>query len=80
MLLAPVVQARSQDQACAVEAMMDAIDESMGEQQVACEICLKQIPLSEAKSDEASDYVRYFCGLECYARWRAQEKQQDPGA
>lgn len=79
MLRAPVVQARLRDQACAVEAMMDAIDESMGEQQVACEICLKQIPLSEAKSDEASDYVRYFCGLECYARWRAQEKKQDPG-
>lgn len=59
---------------------MSASDKSAYVEEVACEICLKQVPLSEAKSDEASDYVRYFCGLECYARWRAQEKKQDPRA
>ena len=36
------------------------------EGQVACSACLKEIPVSEAHSDEADDYVRYFCGLECY--------------
>lgn len=42
---------------------------------VACEICFKQIPISEAKSLEASDYVHHFCGLECYARWKGQVKR-----
>lgn len=37
---------------------------------VACTICLKEVPTSEAKSDEASDYVRHFCGLDCYDKWR----------
>jgi len=40
---------------------------------VECEICLKEIPVSEAKMDEAVDYVHHFCGIECYARWREQE-------
>lgn len=40
------------------------------QQQVACKICLKEIPASEAKSSEAQDYIIYFCGLECYDKWR----------
>lgn len=47
------------------------------ENKVPCEVCLKEVPLSEAKSDEASDYVFYFCGLECYAKWKEQEKKED---
>jgi len=43
--------------------------------QVACEVCLKEVPQSEAKVDEANDYVLYFCGLECYGKWR--EKKQE---
>ncbi len=39
---------------------------------VACKVCLKEIPISEAKSAEAVDYVQYFCGLECYAKWEKQ--------
>jgi len=42
---------------------------------VACEVCLKEVPISEAKSDEASDYVFHFCGLECYAKWKEQNNQ-----
>lgn len=38
--------------------------------QVACEMCLKQVPSSEAVMAEAVDYVAYFCGLECYERWK----------
>lgn len=30
------------------------------------EVCLTEIPRSEEKVDEASDYISYFCGLECY--------------
>jgi hypothetical protein len=43
---------------------------------VECEVCLKEIPVSEAKMDEAADYVHHFCGLECYAKWRAQEPKE----
>ena len=41
-------------------------------EQISCEICLKEIPASEAKSEEASDYVAHFCGLDCYDKWRTQ--------
>jgi len=39
-------------------------------EKVSCEICLKEIPLSEAKRFEAEDYVANFCGLDCYATWK----------
>lgn len=42
---------------------------------VSCSVCMKEVPQSEAKSAEAADYVRYFCGLDCYGRWR----QDAPG-
>lgn len=37
---------------------------------VFCEVCLKQVPRSEASIAEARDYVAYFCGLECYDKWQ----------
>lgn len=37
-----------------------------------CEICLKEIPISESRSEEATDYVTHFFGLKCYAMWKAQ--------
>jgi len=42
---------------------------------IACEICLKQVPKSETKVDEANDYVLYFCGLDCYEKWREEKEQ-----
>jgi hypothetical protein len=39
---------------------------------VACEVCLKEVPRSEAAVAEARDYVAYFCGLECYEKWKSQ--------
>lgn len=39
---------------------------------VSCEVCMEEIPVSEAKSEEATDYVVYFCGLDCYAAWKEQ--------
>ena len=30
-------------------------------ERVACEVCLKEIPVSEASNCEASDYVIHFC-------------------
>jgi len=40
------------------------------DKKIACKICLKEIPLSEAKSVEAVDYVAHFCGLDCYDQWK----------
>lgn len=42
--------------------------------QVACEVCLKEVPLSEAIVPEASDYFAHFCGLDCYAKWKHQQQ------
>jgi hypothetical protein len=36
---------------------------------VSCEVCLKEIPKSEASVPEAVDYFVYFCGLDCYQKW-----------
>ncbi len=42
---------------------------------IACHVCMVEIPLSEAINEEALDYVMYFCGLECFDKWRlAAEK------
>ncbi|WIM04558.1 MAG: AF1514 family protein [Candidatus Nitricoxidivorans perseverans] len=38
---------------------------------VACNVCLKEIPRSVAKSEEGSDRVYYFCGDTCYQEWLA---------
>lgn len=38
--------------------------------QVACEMCLKEVPVSEAVVAEATDYFAYFCGIECYEQWK----------
>lgn len=40
------------------------------DKKISCKICLKEVPLSEAKSAEAVDYVAYFCGLDCYNEWK----------
>ena len=44
-----------------------------GVELVSCEVCLKEVPKSEAQSAEARDYVAYFCGLECYEEWAAEQ-------
>jgi len=44
---------------------------------VSCEVCLMEIPLSVARSQEGSDYVLYFCGDRCFAKW--QKGQEEAG-
>ncbi len=39
--------------------------------QVVCSVCLQEVPISEAMVPEATDYLIYLCGLDCYARWRS---------
>ncbi len=47
---------------------------------IACEVCLKEVPKSEAEVSEASEYVAYFCGLECYELWKNQPEPPDEQA
>jgi hypothetical protein len=49
---------------------MSAVVVPVDTDQVACEVCLKEVPSSEAGIVEANDYVMYFCGLDCYRIWR----------
>ena len=57
--------------------------ESPDVEYVACEMCLKEVPKSEAAVPEATDYVVYFCGLDCYQEWKSQRDKaegQDKGS
>ncbi len=63
---------------------MTTHDKPLEAEHVACEICLKEVPVSEAVVPEAADYVAYFCSLECYEKWKKQSlppasKIQTPG-
>jgi hypothetical protein len=40
---------------------------------VPCEVCLKEIPRSEAQTSEVDDYVLHFCGIDCYRKWQENE-------
>lgn len=46
---------------------------------VSCEVCHKEIPLSEADHFEAQDYVAHFCGLECYSVWKLRSEALERG-
>lgn len=52
-------------------------DKSTEVEHVACDVCLKEVPLSEATIPEALDYVAHFCGLECYEKWKQQGAKPD---
>jgi len=51
---------------------MAITDKSAELETVACEVCLKEVPVSEATVPEATDYVVHFCGLDCYQKWKSQ--------
>ena len=40
---------------------------------VSCKVCLKEVPKSLAHTEEAEDYVLYFCGLDCIDKWEHQK-------
>ncbi len=42
-----------------------------------CETCCKLIPESVAMTAEGADYVKHFCGTECYEKWLRQQKETD---
>lgn len=43
-------------------------------EKISCDVCRKEIPLSEATISEAVDYVAHFCGLECYTQWKQSDQ------
>ncbi len=45
---------------------------------IQCDVCMKEIPVSEAKNAEVQDYVMHFCGLACYDQWRKQAATDKP--
>lgn len=46
-------------------------------EKIPCDVCHKEIPLSEAERFEAQDYVAHFCGLECYSTWKQRSEELD---
>ena len=40
-----------------------------------CQMCMKEVPISATLSDEGSDYLHHFCGLDCLEVWRRQAQQ-----
>jgi hypothetical protein len=55
------------------ENAMTATEKRFDEELIACEICLKEVPITEATNPEATDYVVHYYGLECYERWTTQD-------
>lgn len=45
---------------------------------VACGECAKEIPASAATTAEGKDYLMYFCGLDCQAKWQRGKRQAGP--
>ena len=43
-----------------------------------CSECLKEVPPSEAFVREGADYTLYFCGLECFDKWRSENPEAAP--
>ncbi|HKJ87970.1 MAG TPA: DUF3330 domain-containing protein [Gammaproteobacteria bacterium] len=50
------------------------------QEQVACSVCIAEVPRDEALSMESRDYVIYFCGLDCYHQWSAEEREEGTGS
>lgn len=50
-------------------------DKPIAPERISCKVCLKEVPRSEAASSEGSDYVLYFCGLDCYQQWTQEEEK-----
>lgn len=47
---------------------------------LSCEVCCKEIPKSAALTVEGADYVRYFCGVECYQKMISQAAAEKAAA
>jgi hypothetical protein len=48
-------------------------------QKIPCSMCRKEIPLSAALTPQGTEYVGYFCGIECYDEFTGR-KESAPAA
>lgn len=58
--------------------MVRSLTNSPAPEHVTCAVCLKEVPRSEAQVAEAVDYVAYFCGLDCFERWKRDHPAANP--
>lgn len=56
---------------------MNTVKQQIQDELISCEICFREVPVSEAKNDESADYVLHYFGLECYAKWTHQADAED---
>lgn len=56
---------------------MASNDKPVEVERVLCKVCLTEIPITEAIVPEATDYVAHFCGLDCYEKWKNQNKKPE---
>jgi len=40
---------------------------------VNCDVCMKEIPPESEEYLESDDYVRHFCGIDCYKKWKQEQ-------
>jgi len=58
---------------------MDKDNKAVEAELVTCEVCMKEVPKSVATVPEGTDYVVYFCGLDCHEKWKNQHAKPAPG-
>jgi len=58
--------------------LMTKTEKPLEAERISCEICLKEVPLSESMVSEGTDYFVHFCGLDCFQAW--QRQQDKPAA
>ena len=51
------------------DTLPEAVDGGATGVLISCIVCEHEVPISEAVIPEATDYVVYLCGLDCYQRW-----------
>ena len=59
---------------------MPTNDKPIDVERIPCEVCLREVPKSEAIVPEAAEYFVYFCGLDCYQRWKTEGTKADDQA
>lgn len=59
---------------------MATLEKPVAADLVACEVCLKEVPIGEAAIAEAADYFAYFCGLDCYEQWKERGEAKPAAA
>jgi hypothetical protein len=56
---------------------MNTLKQQVLDELISCEVCIREVPVSEAKNEEGADYVMHYFGLECYSLWKRQSETDD---